>query len=78
MLTFLIIDGHFLGLAEFFLSSDWLSEKIRATVMSLKKLKNGHFDYNSRSCANSEQISKPHVYRVTKCVDSDSGVKIKI
>jgi hypothetical protein len=27
---------------------------------------------------NSEQISKAHVYRVTKCVDSDSGVKIKI
>jgi hypothetical protein len=41
-------------------------------------LKKGHFDYNSRSCANSEQISKAHVYMVTKCVDSDSGVKIKI
>jgi hypothetical protein len=26
-------------------------------------LKKGHFDYNSRSCANSEQISKAHVYR---------------
>jgi hypothetical protein len=39
-------------------------------------LKKGHIDYNSRSCANCEQISKAHVYRVTKCVDSDYGVKI--
>jgi hypothetical protein len=27
--------------------------------------------------SNSEQIPKAHVYRVTKCVDSDSGEKEK-
>jgi hypothetical protein len=41
-------------------------------------LEKGHFDVNCRPCANSEQIYKAHVYRVTKCEDSDSEVQIKI
>jgi hypothetical protein len=33
---------------------------------------------SEKEVSRTEQISKAHVYRVTKCVDSDSGVKIKI
>jgi hypothetical protein len=37
-LTFLLKDGEFWGWAEVFLSSDWLSQKVRATVLSLNKM----------------------------------------
>jgi hypothetical protein len=47
-------------------------------VPQQEAMKKGHFDVNYRPSANSEQICTAHGSRVTKCVDSDSGVKIKI